>query len=324
MKKFTSLLLAGILLFLLFGCNSDKTENKTGGVKTQETLNQIEIGKTYTVNEYAEFKVRKIFTTDKMQSLFSDDGGFYENTTPDETYLDCVIDVKNLTSTTITSDKFLTATVKSFYGPEYIAEMYNIDENDYLNPNGELKPQATYTMHIATSIPSSEVEAKVILSFKEQNYSIDYTVGEVLSNAVPLEIGQTIGSEEYATLKVTDVEIAENADPSDTETVNVQNEKDNNTNTYLGIKANLINYQSSGKEPSKFVFAKAIFANKYEYSGFIVREISNGEDLSEYEPINPLENATVYILFEIPKTVAGMPYEISVMFNNQEYIISKK
>lgn len=320
MKKIVAVILSAVLCFVLFGCGADNNSAKEGKSGKEEIKNTIEIGKPVTVQDYAEITLRKVVSSDKVQSI--KDEGYIENTVSGEKYIDCIADVKNLTAETIMSEDFLTAKAKSFYGTEYTADVFAVELDYGVYTYSELKPQSKNTMHIAISVPESEPEFTITFSINDEMYSFDYKMGEVLRNAVSLTKDSTVGDDKYATLKFIGIDFTDDVIPSNVNDYYGHYAIENSTNTYMVIKTNVTNYQSTAKAMDKLVFARATFSGKYEYSGFVVRESSSGDDF-DYNPVNPLENANIYIIIEVPKTVIETPYEVSLIFNNQEYLISK-
>ena len=323
MKKLTALILSATLLFCLFGCGADLKNTEQGNTKISDEHIPIEIEKTKTVDEYAEITLRKVFTASKVESLFSNNCSL-ELQSGDKRCIDCVLDVKNLSTSSVMSDELLSVTAKSFYGTEYNADIFAVEENGFLNSYAELKPNSRYTMHAAVSIPDSEIEFTLLFNVNGQTFTISYNVNDILRKAIPLTVGQTIGDEEYAKLKLDGVEFTNSVVPTHPGDYFTYYEVENASNTYMVVKMSITNYQSSGKEVDKFVYAKARFSEKYEYNGFLIKENSAGDALEQYGQINPLEEANVYLIIEVPKSVVESTYEISVTFNNQEYLISKK
>lgn len=322
MKKLTALILSAAFLFCLFGCGADTKNTEQGNTKISDEQIPIEIENTKIVDDYAEITLRKVFTASKVGSLFSNNCSL-ELLSGEKRCIDCIFDVKNLSGSSIMSDELLSVTAKSFYGTEYNADIFAVEENGFLNSYSELRPNSKYTMHVAVSIPDSEIEFTLLINVNGQIFTIAYNVNDILRKAIPLTEGQTIGDEEYAKLKLNGVEFTNSVVPTHPGDYFTYYEVENTSNTYMVVKMSITNYQSSGKEADELVYAKARFSEKYEYNGFIVKENSAGDDLEQYGQIDPLEEANMYLIIEVPKSVVESTYEISLMFNNQEYLINK-
>ena len=100
-------------------------------------------------------------------------------------------------------------------------------------------------------------------------------------------------------------------------------EVDNTDNTYLALSFQLTNEMSDGHDMDKFLYCTATFDGKYSYTGFLVAEEEDGTGFDSYVTLDPLAPRHVLCLIEVPDTVVEMPVSISVIFDKQEYTISK-
>ena len=135
----------------------------------------------------------------------------------------------------------------------------------------------------------------------------------------PLTIGQPIEAPDYATLQLQNVVYTDEPLPSDTSSTYTYYEVDNTSSTYLAVYFNITNLQNTAKDADSFVSVKAVYQDKYTYTGFVVTEDTDGRGFRSYADLDPLTERTVILLIEVPKTVTDNPAELDIRFNGTNY-----
>lgn len=73
-----------------------------------------------------------------------------------------------------------------------------------------------------------------------------------------------------------------------------------------------------------FVGAKALFEDKYSYTGRVIVEDPDGKMLRSYGDIKPLSTSHVYVLIDVPKVIMDKKLELTIVFHKQEYSYIKE
>ena len=326
MKKIIALLMVVVFGVSFVACGpsggSSDEENSSTNTTTAQTL----IADTpVTVNDYAQITLFKV-TTGKKVTASMGGGIYYENNTDGETYVDVVLDFTNLSDRNISSERALVAAALGESGQKYTDCLYLIESNNghSLTRYEDILPLSTVRLHCTFSVPETETDLFLRLGVKNKKFAIDYSLGETISSAKVISLNTTIGSTDYATLKLIDTEYTDDLLPTDASCVYSHYEIDNPSNTYLVVKFIVTNYTASAKESGDFVSVKAQYMNKYTYTGFTVVEDENEKGFNMYEDIIPLTPRRFYYLIEVPKTVMEKDVSITLAFDGQEYIYHRK
>lgn len=297
--------------------HSSKNEEIKGTELVLETQN--------TVENYADFTLFKVSTAKKITASIAGDI-YYENNNSGETYVDIILDWTNTSTETISSEDVVVASAINLIGTEYSKCLYAVETNNatYLSRYENISPLSTIRLHCAISIPESETDLTLKLMVNGKKYTYSYSLGEIASSAKEIKVGNTVEDIDYATLVFNGIEYTDNLLPSNTTGSYRHYEIDNTSNTYLVVKFDITNYMSSKKDCDIFVGVKALYMNKYTYTGFVVVEDEDGKGFSSYEDISPLTTRHFYYLIEVPKTVTENEVTLTISFNGQEYTFTGK
>lgn len=126
-----------------------------------------------------------------------------------------------------------------------------------------------------------------------------------------MKIGYEIESEDYEVMTFKGIEYTTDLLPSNTNGFYTHYEVNDSENTYLVVKYDIKNLQGSVKDAETFVGVKAVYMDKYTYSGFVVEE-PDGTGFNSYDSIKPLSKASCYCLIEIPKSVADNQVNLEI------------
>jgi hypothetical protein len=147
-------------------------------------------------------------------------------------------------------------------------------------------------------------------------------MGQTVSNATPISVGQTVEVADFATMVFNGTEYTDDLMPSNTSGYYTHYPIDDPANTYLIVKFDITNYQTAARDCDTFLGVKATYMDKYTYTGNVVVEDEDGEGFSAYEDIAPLTTRHFYYMIKVPKTVSSNPVSLTVSFNGQEYTYS--
>ena len=324
MKKVSILFMALVMCISFCACGDDgkndreeKNEEKTG-------ITEITVGEQYVVDEYIDFTINSITNTDIITGSMGG-GLYYDNDNSEETYIDVVFDMSNLSKDSISVDEIMTAYAQNADDDKFEDVLYCIEEDDMtgVSSYGDINALEDARVHVAISVPKSETEFVLYFEIDSKKFSCEYSAEKPMKTTTLLNVGEVLDEADYASLTYIGTEFTDDLLPSNTSRYFNHYQIDNTSNTYMVLKFELTNYQSTAIDIDKFIGAKAWFDNKYQYTGFIVAEDSDGAGFSAYSDVSPLETVKLFYLIEVPKTVMDMDYEVDVVFNKKTYTISK-
>lgn len=315
MKKLSCGLLALALALGLYGCGSTPA-----GTPSAETLTLAE---KQSIEETADFILFKVFSSKKVTGSMGG-GIYYENKTDGETYVDMILDWTNTAAGAVRSDEIAVVYAEGADGTRYEHCLYAVESDDgtVVSKYESIAPLSTARLHCAISVPESEGELRLHLLVGEKEYTYAYTMGEVDSTAKTIQAGEVLGDEDYATLTYVSLEYTDDVIPSNTSRSYTHYSIDNPDNTYLLVKFDVTNYQSTGKRCDTFIGLKAKYLDKYSYTGSVVVEDTDGRGFSSYDSIEPLTTRHLYYKIEVPKAVTENSVQLTLAFAGQEYIIN--
>lgn len=339
MKKLISFLLVFVMCLSMCACgvsikpitgadkNNKPAVNEETKEETKEEIKETELvlATQNTVTDYADFTLFKVSTAKKITASIAGDI-YYENKNDGETYVDVILDWTNTSTETIKCKDLLLAYAIASNGTEYTNCLYAVETNNasYLSSHEKVAPLSTVRLHCAISVPESETDLTLKLAVNDNKYTYNYSLGEVVSNAKEIKIGDTIEEADFATLVFNGIEYTDDLLPPNTSGAYRHYEVDSTSNTYLVVKCDITNYMSGEKKCDTFLGIKALYMDKYTYTGFVVVEDEDGKGFSAYEQITPLSTRHFYYLIEVPKTITENEVKLTLSFNGQEYTYTGK
>ncbi len=279
----------------------------------------IEVNKTYEDAEYANFKVMKIMSAEKITGSM---GSSISYTPADgNVYIDVVMDYTNNTSNTIKCDDLVIFKATKADGTVYDNSSFFVetDNGTSITSYSDVAPLSTVRLHCALSVPKGEGKYSLSLDVNGQMYGYEYTLNQVVNNAKEIKINDVLEDEDIAKAVFKSVKFTTDLLPSNTSGYYNHYPVDNASNTYLAVRFDITNNQTSARDCEEFVNVTATFMEKYTYTGFVVVEDTDGKGFSSYEDIDPLSTRKFYFLIEVPKTVAESNYELTISFAGEEY-----
>ena len=313
-KKLSIILILLMAVFALAACGG--SEETTESPKEKQD-NVLELGKTNTVDDYAEFTLAKIETTSRISSGIDPSWGY--DCDEGKKFVDLTIDYKNLTDENISSEELFTLKATNQDGASYTCNEYFVEEGGEIDSYVDVRPMAVTRMHCAITVSENEKNLSISMKIKDDVFTKDYTLNERVVNEIPVAIGDTIEKENFAKIELKNIEFTDAVYPTSPDYYYYY-EVENQGNTYLAIKADLTNLKDSGREVEKFMGVKAIIEDKYTYTGFVVADEDGGQSLSTYETIDPLTTRMVYYLIEVPDSVTDKSVKIIFNFDGKEYV----
>lgn len=329
-KKFCGLLAVALALGL-YGCGStpsgtpDASPAADSPAPTEEvpSTETLTLAEKQSIEETVDFTLFKVFSSKKVTGSMGG-GIYYENKNDGETYVDMILDWTNTSAETVRSDEIATVYAEGADGTRYERCLYVVetDNGTDVSQYESIAPLSTARLHCAVSVPESEEELTLHLLIGDKEYTYAYTMGKVDSTAKTIQLGDALGDESYATLTYVSMEYTDDVIPSNTSRSYTHYSIDNPDNTYLLVKFDVTNYQSTGKRCDTFIGLKARYLDKYTYTGSVVVEDTDGRGFSGYDNIEPLTTRHLYYKIEVPKAVTENPVQLTLSFAGQEYLIN--
>ena len=317
MKKVFTLLLCLCMLLSLLACGKQTQQEPKEKIITTE----LAMDKTFSITDFAEFSIFKIFTTPKITPTM---GGFYcfNNDREGETYIDVILEWKNTSGRGLDSSELISFTASNDKGQEYKQVFYTIETANCtdLSQHVDIEPNSTVRLHCALSVPETETTLKLKFKRNKQEFTYTYTLGTTLSVAEPVESDMTITAPNHADFTLVDVMYTDDVLPSNTEGQYYHYTIKDPANTYLVIKFDITNLQGTAVNCDKFVNINVVYQNKYTYTGSVYVENGDGTGFNPGEDLIPLATRHLYYLIEVPKSVTENEANITIAFAEKEYI----
>ena len=321
MKRLLALLLAAALAVSLNACGAAPEEPPEEDAPELPEAAALELDTTYQIPEYADFSLVSIATTSKVQASM---GGAYYESDDGTPYVDVVLDVVNTGSAALDCQDLLVLTAASPEGIEYPGSLYCVEKENMTSISAaeSIPPQAAVRFHAAAAVPVSVKELNLLLNVNGTLFSRGYQTGSKIKNTIELQPGQVVENKAYASMEFVGYEFTEDLLPSDTSHSYRHFQIENPESVYLALQYNVTNFQAVEKDIETFLNVQAVFGEKYQYDGFIIREDDDERSFSSYAGIAPLSTAKLFCLIEVPKAAAEQPFTVSTIFDKQEYVFS--
>ena len=337
MKKIISITLCMLLMVgALSGCGSsdngstqeDVQENvQDDGKESVDTgkATSVELGKEYTTSDNVGFSLFKIVTSGKLQAI-SGSGSYYEADSGCN-YIDVIVSLTNNGSRDMTVRDSLSAFFESGDGTRYEDSLIAVESrDDYLDQFGSIKPLASNKVHIGYKVPNNIDKGKAYFDFGSELFVVDYDASVDVSNKTSVSFNQEIKADDVASFELLKTNFTADVLPPKTSGYYTHYQVDDPSNdTFFVVYCNLTNHSASAIRSDEMISIKAIFDGKYEYNANMALEEKDGTgfDYANITSIEPLETRKSVFMFEIPKKVKDMNYELSIYFYGNEYTCSK-
>ena len=338
MKKLFSILLTlAVTAMLLVGCGttvtSDKPENTSNinlanADKFQETevtvdkgkAVSVKLGNDYSTNNDVEFTLFKIVTSDKLQAASGK--GPYTKADNGYNFIDIVFDLTNSGTKDFSVSDNITGSFEGSDGVQYSDLRIVVEDQDNsIYGSDFIKPLATSRVHIGYIVPSSVATGNAYLGFMDNLYVINYDVNIDISTKIAILMNQEVTVDDIASFELLGTNYTEDVLPTDTaHCYSHYPVGDPTNNIYFVVYCNITNYSSSAKIADDMISMKVIFDGKYEYTAKMDVEKRNGTSFdSSITNVSPLETRKGVFMFDVPKKVQNMDYDLLIYSYGNEY-----
>lgn len=325
-KTISSVLIALLLALCLAGCSGGNDTNESMNSEEEPQAPQLVPEEPNSVEDYADFTLFKITTTDEVAATTPSkySVGYYP-TKDGNVFVDIVIDFTNKGTDSVKCDEVVSVSAVNAAGTVYNAAVYAAEEDNYSDVSKyvSIAPLETARLHCAISVPETETDLTLTLEIGGTEYTYDYSVGVPAAVERTIAVGDTIEEPDYATMVFTGIEYTDAVMPSNTSGYYRYYSPDDPSNTYLVVKFEITNYMSTAKDIEDFVGVKAVLGGKYNYNGFMVAESADKTSFNSYESIDPLNTKKLFYIVDIPKTVANGELDLTISFAGKEYTFSQ-
>ena len=316
-----------VLVSVLTACGSQAQDSHTTVVTKQPipatpapVEHALTLDAVNSVPGYLDFTLVKVQTASTIEPSLGG-GLYYENSSAGETYVDVVLDVSNTTSASVSSEEVLTACALGTSGAEYPCELYAVETSGGtgLSQYEELSPLTATRLHCGISVPESESALTICLEAEGQRYTYAYTLGQTEANSIPLSVGQSLDVPDFASITFQGAYCTDDLLPPNTSGFYTHYAVEDPNSTYLVTAFDVTNQQGTAKDSDTFLGVRAVYREKYTYTGFVVVQDADGGGFSGSEDLLPLNPRRLYVLIEVPKSVSAEPAELFISFSGEEY-----
>lgn len=315
----------GLASILLLGACSFAEEEEPEKVVEQEVL-EFNLSEREEVDKVAAYEVIHIAAGDQITppnpgtlitTLEVDD--------PEFTYLDIIIDVKNLDTSEKVPQELLNITY-TIGDQEYSTSQQIEYSNASMLKMGEfetIEPLKSAVVHYIAEVPDFEGTEKIRIDAEigGKVYTSSITMEDYNNSQPVLSAGETLEVPQYANLTLENVYYADKVAPPNPGSFSTYYEPDAQSNMYLVLETKVENMKSTDLPADSIFAAKVIYDQYYEYSGFPTLLEADGSDLgyANITSIPSLNEAVILYLMEVPKELKETEGVVSVWFNNAYY-----
>lgn len=304
--------------------NSSNAENIADAENTVDATT-IVIGSSYSTSKDLELSIFKITTSNKLQCI-SGQGPYYEADSG-KNYVDIVLNVANNGNADLTPRDDIIAYFISSDGTQYDDVLIAVEtSDDRIDQWGEINPLSTKKVHIGYKLPTNLQEGTGYIQFGDDLFSVVYDANVEISSKISISINQEIEIEDVASVKLLDTKYTADVLPPNTSGYYTHYPVDDPSNDiYFVVYCDLTNISTSAIGADDMISIKAIFDGKYEYNANMALEEKDGTgfDYASITSIAPLETRKGVFMFEVPKKVQDMSFELSIYFYGNEYTCTK-
>lgn len=317
-KKTIGIMLMFLLALTTVACG----ETQDGNTSLTKSATALKVGEKYTVDGYAEFELYKIQTTNEVTGSV-DSTTVY--TAPDGSeYVDMILEITNISPDAINSENFVSVKATSTTGTNYTCDTFIVEEGNgtSIDSYTDIPPLTKVKLHCATEVNPNEDQVTLKLDVKGEKYTYDYILTDTVRDAKTIKKGDVLEEDDFAKLELKGAEYTDDLMPSNTSGFYNHYPISNTDNTYLVVKFKITNLQSSARDVDSFIGVKAIYKDKYSYTGSVVEEEKDGTGFSSYEDLSPLSEYKLFAMIEVPKSIIDNDAVIEISFGGKEYLYS--
>lgn len=331
-KKILVLTLCAVIsTSVLIGCGKgSSSSDKSTSEQTQKSAkSKIDLKSVNKVDGVIEYSFKEIKAEKKIRpGVTKDFSIIYESKKEGSKFLDFMMSVKNLKSDKISIKDVIKPTVK-IDGKEY-DNFFVIEKNDegfqYANIT-PIDPLTATTVHILAEVPESELSKDIALNLQidKKNYEAIFKLESVAPEKKIVKLGETISSEGFAQVKLTNLQFQKRVNPSNPKSFYTYYEVKDTNKIYLVLEVDVKNTKDSKLNADEVLGVNVTYNEKYKYDSFAVIEEAGGGDFNyaNITSIDPLTTSKLYYLCEVPQEVKDGKVEIEININGEKYFLNK-
>lgn len=355
MKKLIAILLCICMLFSMAACggggggkdnppSSDPKQNESQNDPSQGNDNPgkpadnpapaaehaLVQGTENTVDGFGKFSLIKIITTDRIAASHA---GRVIESKDGNVFADAVFSWTNTGNESVYSSDLMTVSATDASGKTYEGNVAVETEDNGGMPQanavtwGDIAPDATTRIHCNVSVPSNAGNIEFRFVIQNQTYKISYKVGETVTTAKQLKIGDTLEEPGFARLTFRGITFDRQLLPADTSgsyySMGVQGVNSANE-TFLIAKFDATNLMDSEQDCKVFMGMTAQFGDYRTFSAGMYDDcavIDSRIDIPGLFSTFPgSESKTYYYLLQIPQEYATQAMTLTVTFAGKDYV----
>ena len=182
MKKFFVVLLAVAISLFVVAC---------GGVSIKESSettnkNEFSVVGINTIQEVCEYYLKGIEVKTRIEpSTINGVSSYYDVQTEGNTYIDIILDVKNLNNEATMTTDLITAKIKINSNEYKCFSVAESDDGSDLEKSASIKPLETTVIHYLAEVPLEEAngEIEVILTVNGKDFSNKFNLENINSTS---------------------------------------------------------------------------------------------------------------------------------------------
>lgn len=302
------------VLLALFGCSQSK-EAKEGV-----------LGEKVVVEDLLSYEINRFEAVKKIEPSIP--AGYYSYREPGDkanVLLDLVLKVKNESTSEIK--------VK-----DYISSAFEINDKEYetgirvesdggtdISAYGTIDPMKSTLVHLYIEIAEADIPDEVLckLTINKETTELNLNKTKLVPEKTYLKFGKTVDKKDTASVKFIESSVTKKLIPPNPGMFYTYYKVDDNADSYLVVKMNVKNTGENDLSLNETIGCKAKVDNKYDYSGQLVWEDSDGSRLTDSGKLEPLKKTNAYCLIQVPDEIIKKPAEFKIHVLDDIYYIKK-
>lgn len=313
--------------------------NSSAPADTEPVESVITVGETNTVENFAEFSMFRIMTTDKVTaSCMGTSMRTYSLTDDSERIIvDTTFDWTNTSSDYIDIRELMTVTATAADGTVYDECTFSTEAEGMdgvarrdLYLYSEIEPGASARIHCSVPVPQDTENLTIKYTVRNHTFDYDYRLGDIDTSAKELKLGDKLEAE-CGSLTISDIIYQSTFMPDAIPSMGVTvMGHDPELNTFLAPVMTLTSKADKMLPPDNFVNITAQYTGEYHlYYDSMYPEVAfyEVESLPEVDipgytsEIYPGQTySPIYYLITIQKTSMGQPLTLLISFGGEDYI----
>lgn len=281
----------------------------------------IEPANTYNLANYVTFSLNRVYTADTIWASMGDEY-YYENETKGETYIDCVLDVKNISTKEIYVTDLLKVFAVDRKQKRYNCTWYTRETEAHtrLSSFSSIPAGTSARIHCALSVPARQMKYVINFKIDGHTYTMNYKLGNSPDSIISVKNGK-INEEAFARVKLNKTFYAQMLQaPKEVDGQILSFFPMSKQNIFLIAELSVTNLTDLPRTASSMINASVCYEGNYHkrYNGFSVSLDPNQKGFDAVL-LEPGKKRTVYILIEVPSTLRGKKKSITFSLHEKDY-----